>query len=345
MAVQIFASLGLPIREKAALPQPAMTSFVPLYSQPQCPVPSASHSHESQVMHQPRPTRPTATRGILSMTNLGSSHQTAQWDSYDTRPPNSAPETYSERSEIPEVSLSQMLPPKRTLPFPSKNSKVPPPDPDVATVTPSQALVVDMAMDLPAAATPTKKRKSRATAPRAKTAAAPKRVRGRKTTEQNTAVHAPRLNETPINPETVCVPATPEAAPPSRKIVSPISLSSPKGPTDTSSTERAKPAERLPTVNPHPPFADNVEPAEFMSRLDTWVREYHQSLAAPKPPAPASSPSLATASDTLALYAAQTQEERMAAIDEMICECLEDPSFAQLVQDVEDAWKRIGLGF
>lgn len=75
-----------------------------------------------------------------------------------------------------------------------------------------------------------------------------------------------------------------------------------------------------------------------MSRIDTWVREYHQTLPAPKPPA-------GTASDTLALYAAQPKEDRMAAIDEMICECLADPSFGKLVEDVEDSWKRIGLGF
>ena len=302
-------------------------------------------------MHQAQPMPPMATPGMLSSSSLSSAHQTAQWAPYEPRPPNSAPETYSERSELPVVSLSQMLPPKRTLPFPSKNTKVPPSDPDIATAIPSQA---PAEVEVPTAVTASKKRKSRATAPQAKKAAAPKRVRGRKTNEQNGKIEPIRLNETPINPETICVPATPEAAPSSRKIVSPISLSSPKRPADdhsgTTSTEHAsEPSKRLRTATNHrQPFAaDNqdVQPAEFMSRLDTWVREYHQTLPAPKPPPALASSSLATASDTLALYAAQSKEERMAAIDEMICECLKDPSFVKLVQDVEDSWKRIGLGF
>lgn len=303
-------------------------------------------------MHQPRPTRPTATRGILSSTNLDSPYQTALWDSYDARPPNSAPETYSDRSEVPAISFSQMLPPKRTLPFPKKNTEVTPSDLDIATATPSQASPTDSTT----IGTPARKKKSRAAAPRVKKAAAPKRVRGRKTTEPKTMTQAPRLDGTSINPETICVPATPEAAPSSRKIVSPISLSSPRGPADdhsaTTSTEPAKPAEPLQTAaSYHQPFADSVEPTEFMSRLDGWVREYHQSLPAPKPPAPgqpaepASSLALATASETLGPYAEQSKEERMAAVDELIRECLEDPSFVKLVEDVEDSWKRIGLGF
>lgn len=293
---------------------------------------------------------PRKIPGILSSISLGPSHQTAQWASCDSRPPNSAPETYSERSELPVISLSQMLPPKRTLPFPSKNTKLPPSDPDIVTATPSQALAVNLEVDLPAAVTPTKKRKSRTTAPRVKKAAATKKVRGGKTAEQNGTIQPSRLNETPTKPETICVPATPEAAPSSHKIVSPISLSSPKGPADdhsgTTSIEHAEPAERLKTVHHRHPLAENVEPAEFISRLDAWVREYHQTLPAPKPPLPPPPASpLATATETLALFATQSKEERMAAIDEMICECLEDPNFVKLVQDVEDSWKRIGLGF
>lgn len=303
------------------------------------------------MIHQPRPMRPVVTSGMLYSANLVPPHQIAQWDSYDTGPPSSAPETYSERSELPVISLSQMLPPKRALPFPTKNIKATSSDSDVATATPSQASPADSTTIV----TSTTKRKSRVTVPRVKKAAATKRVRGRKTTEKSTVAQAARLNETPISSETICVPATPEAAPPSRKIVSPISPSSPRRPADNdsgpTSTEPAKPAERLPTVpDHHQPFADcdSVEPADFMSRLDTWVRKYHQSLPTPRPPAqPAvasSSSPLATANDTLALFAAQSKEERTAAIDEMICEYLGDPSFAKLVQDVEDSWKRIGLG-
>lgn len=343
MAVKIFASLGLPIREKTSLAQSAMPNFAPLYSQPQCPNPSPPHSQESQVMHQARPMPPTPTPGIPSSPSLGPLYRTVQWAPYDPRPPSSAPETYSERSELPVVSLSQMLPPRRTLPFPSKNTKAPPSDSEVTTVLSSQAMVVD----LPVAVVATKKRKPRTKTTQVKKAVAPKRVRGRQTTEKNATFQPLSLNEIATNPETIYVPATPEVVPSSRNNVSPISLSSSKRPTDdhygTTSPESAEPRKRPKTANHLQPFADNVEPAEFMSRLDTWVREYHQTLPAPKPPAPVS-PS-ATASDTLALYAAQPKEARMAAIDELICECLEDPSFGKLVEDVEDSWKRIGLGF
>ena len=70
-----------------------------------------------------------------------------------------------------------------------------------------------------------------------------------------------------------------------------------------------------------------------MSRLDAWVREY-QHLPAPKP----------RDMNNLAAYAAQPREERMAIIDDLICECLGDESFVKLLEDVEQSWRRIGLG-
>lgn len=80
----------------------------------------------------------------------------------------------------------------------------------------------------------------------------------------------------------------------------------------------------------------DISPEEFMSRLDGWVRKY-QHLPAPTPqPQPVSD---------LADYAAQPEEQRLAIIDDMICECLEDENFTKLVADVEQSWKRVGLGF
>ena len=75
-----------------------------------------------------------------------------------------------------------------------------------------------------------------------------------------------------------------------------------------------------------------------MSRLDSWVREY-QHLPAPQPR------DAAAAMEDLTAYAAQSKEERLAVIDEMICECLEDENFGKLVEDVDESWRRIGLGF
>jgi len=79
-----------------------------------------------------------------------------------------------------------------------------------------------------------------------------------------------------------------------------------------------------------------ISPEEYMSRLDDWVRRY-QDLPAPKPgPSPVSD---------LTAYAAQSEADRLAVVDDMICEYLEDENFIKLVEDVERSWKRIGLGF
>ena len=79
-----------------------------------------------------------------------------------------------------------------------------------------------------------------------------------------------------------------------------------------------------------------ISPEDYMNRLDEWVRNY-QHLPAPEPrPKPNSD---------LADYAAQTEEDRLAILDTMICECLEDQNFVKLVEDVDKSWKRIGLGF
>ena len=79
-----------------------------------------------------------------------------------------------------------------------------------------------------------------------------------------------------------------------------------------------------------------ISPEDYMNRLDEWVRNY-QHLPAPEPrPKPNSD---------LADYAAQSEEDRLAILDTMICECLEDQNFVKLVEDVDKSWKRIGLGF
>ncbi|KAL8651903.1 MAG: hypothetical protein Q9226_004492 [Calogaya cf. arnoldii] len=90
---------------------------------------------------------------------------------------------------------------------------------------------------------------------------------------------------------------------------------------------------------------EDITPEEYMTRLDHWVRKY-QDLPAPTAKLkPATATPASTDKDELAAFAAQPEKERLAAIDKMICECLEDPNFATLCEDVEKSWKRIGLGF
>lgn len=72
-----------------------------------------------------------------------------------------------------------------------------------------------------------------------------------------------------------------------------------------------------------------------MTRLDAWVREY-QHLPAPKP--------RDLIGGNLAAYAGKPRGERMAIIDDMICECLGDENFVKLLEDVDQSWRRIGLG-
>ncbi|KAL8886618.1 MAG: hypothetical protein Q9215_005706 [Flavoplaca cf. flavocitrina] len=92
---------------------------------------------------------------------------------------------------------------------------------------------------------------------------------------------------------------------------------------------------------------EDITAEEYMFRLDHWVRSY-QNLPGPAPvPACRSKTAIPASTDPndLAAFAAQPEAERLAALDEMICECLDDPNFATLCEDVEKSWKRIGLGF
>ncbi|KAI4261712.1 MAG: hypothetical protein L6R42_003092 [Xanthoria sp. 1 TBL-2021] len=132
----------------------------------------------------------------------------------------------------------------------------------------------------------------------------------------------------------------------SRNTASP-SRTDPLAPSSRTNTENIPPnntnnISHTSTENISSTNTKDITPEEYMSRLDHWVRKY-QDLPAPAPapkPIPAS-----TGKDELAAFVAQPEAERLAAIDAMICECLEDPNFATLVADVERSWKRIGLGF
>ncbi|KAL9609481.1 MAG: hypothetical protein Q9204_009148, partial [Flavoplaca sp. TL-2023a] len=76
--------------------------------------------------------------------------------------------------------------------------------------------------------------------------------------------------------------------------------------------------------------AEDITPEEYMFRLDHWVRSY-QNLPGPAPvPACRSKTAIpaSTNSNDLAAFAAQPEAERLAALDEMICACLDDPNFA-----------------
>ena len=83
-------------------------------------------------------------------------------------------------------------------------------------------------------------------------------------------------------------------------------------------------------------FSD-VKPAELLDSLHGWIQKYHHLPTPPEPPK--------TSKDHLAEYAKHSDEERAKAIDQLICDCLEDENFHKLVEDLEGSWRRIGLGF
>jgi hypothetical protein len=63
-----------------------------------------------------------------------------------------------------------------------------------------------------------------------------------------------------------------------------------------------------------------------------------------QPHAAASIPDAGDEAASLTAYAAQSREDRVAALDEFMVSKLEDPSFATLCHDVENCWRRIALG-
>ena len=80
----------------------------------------------------------------------------------------------------------------------------------------------------------------------------------------------------------------------------------------------------------------NIANCALLESIDDLMRKYHD-LPAPRY-------SSRTSKDYLADYAAQDEEDRVKALDNLICKCIQDESFVKLMEDIEGAWKRIGLG-
>ena len=81
----------------------------------------------------------------------------------------------------------------------------------------------------------------------------------------------------------------------------------------------------------------NMDSHHLLDAIDNLMRKYHD--------APASRPPLKATKEHLAGYVAQSDEDRAKGIDNLICECIQDENFGRLMDDVEGAWKRVGLGW
>lgn len=270
-------------------------------------------------------------------------------DGFVMRPPSSAPEVQPQRPTTAPLSLSQMLPPKRELPFPKKKEK-----PKSPTKEPEEQPLSSSLDPLQRKTTPPKaitQRKSRAKTTKPKPSAAPKAAS--KIVEPELQSNPPEVPTVPPQAESSYrLPASGAKIPRSDPLVEArvpssdtlVPSSPPHHVTDKASTALEnvlrkaprKPAKKKTVEEQTPRIFGDAAPHEIMDRLDHWVRKYHD-LPAPKLPQ--------TPSENLAVYAAQPEQIRLAAIDDMIVECLGDENFIKLVEDVDKSWKRIGLGF
>lgn len=352
-------ALGLPIRDRSqqqVQPLSTTTSLPPL------PQTFTTQPHRA-IGLMPSPDfefRPTTSHG------------------YEHRPSSSAPETPSERPSTAPMTFSQMLPPRRELPFApilpkpqkigavpaaqkssqsttskGKSSKTKPKKKNRATSgLGSQTDSGHPALEIGSQSciTEPKKRMNRPQPAKRKDSShlTTTATEGSSQTQEPSSVPADHGRADTTNPKRQA--EDPELSQErqtegERDCPSPLVLKLGKKAMVAISAEESK--ARLDLSKPSLPEANEatpkclssvgeISPEEYMSRLDEWVRSY-QDLPAPKPrPSPLSD---------LTAYAAQSEEDRLAVIDDMICEYLEDENFIKLVEDVEKSWKRIGLGF
>ena len=83
--------------------------------------------------------------------------------------------------------------------------------------------------------------------------------------------------------------------------------------------------------------AVNTSSRLLLEYIDTLMTRYRD-LPAPKPASQISK-------DYLAQYAVQSEDDTVKAMDDLVRKCMKDEAFEKLMEDVETAWKRIGLGF
>ncbi|CAF9936953.1 MAG: hypothetical protein ALECFALPRED_007017 [Alectoria fallacina] len=280
--------------------------------------------------------------------------------SFQVRPVSAPEQTQIQREHTDSLSLSQMLPPERTLPFPEKKVHPFRRDEVASQEVPSQGKPVSKSKVKRQAkprAQPAKPRKSRAKVGVRSLSSDPL-APSSPTPESHVKGKTPSSSAPPRDP----VPELQVIPPSSEPLALPSINSRKRSVTDRSENQPNKRqaqtmtktttetltgtmTEDLTTAVPEQqaqgqpgqatnPFI-NVSNHDVLDTIDNLVRKYHD-LPAPKAPQ--------TAMEHLAEFVAQSDEEMARAIDNLICECLKDESFGKLMDSVEGAWKRIGLG-
>ena len=309
------------------------------------------------VTSAPTVAKPRTVSGLLPSPVFNGTYE--PFGSFEVRPMSAPEQTQAQRDYTNTVPVSQMLPPERTVTFTEK--KIHP------FATDEAASQEKTAQEKPAV---TKTKAKRQTNPRAQ----PAKPRKSRAKVQATTIASDPLTPSSSSPASRVIskaPApsrTPRVASPGLQATPPLS-----GPTALPSinsrkrslTERSvdqsnkrQAQTRVETVTENmtedltqsttaeqplqaqsskatEPLID-ISSHDLLDSIDNLMRNYHGI------PAPRSSH--LTSKDYLAEYAAQSEDDRVKAVDNLICECVKDENFAKLMEDVEGAWKRIGLG-
>ncbi len=300
---------------------------------------------------------PSLTPRLLPSVEIGSQSPAF---SHKARP-TSAPQTQTLAQDLltDDVSLSQMLPPKRVLPFPEIQEKPvggddgavaveeQNPEPTVSDKTKAQTAkrTTGRANNVRAkssgckASLPTPEPSSSAPKPRSR-----KKAAAKKGFETAPPSSAPLMATSSRKPSSREVSPISETAYPSSPPIAKATKKRPLIPLEDMETNKRRPQvpERPSSLTveqqkgPLGSAFSDIKPAELLDSLHDWIQKYHH-LPAPEPPK--------TSKDHLAEYAKHSEEERVKAIDKLICDCLQDENFHRLVEDLEGTWRRIGLGF
>lgn len=281
---------------------------------------------------------------------------------YEARPIG-ATQRQSESLLTDRATLSRMLPPKRTLLFPEEKEKPLNEDDEATTAGESNA---ELPKNKKANTKATYQTRSRAKKGKAE-AKYSRRKSSLPTPEPSSSAHKAPTKETLL--VTLNTRKLPSSSAPSRTSspmrepaqqvdMSSHSLTFPssppvlnarnKHPLTTLESTKTNELQGQAPVKPASSAAQRqrglfdsvlpkMSPAELLDSVDGWIRKFNNLPAPPQPPQ--------TAKELLAEYAKQSDEARAKAIDNLICEYLEDENFVKLVEDVEGAWRRIGLGF
>ena len=258
-------------------------------------------------------------------------------DGFVMRPPSSAPEAQYQRPVTAPLSLSQMLPPRRVLPFPAKKEKPKAPQEELDR-QPLSSSLDPLQRELTPPKT-SKPRKSRAKTTKPKASVPSSVTKGKaNVTEPYDQSKPPETSNAPRRTESSDIPPTSDKETRTSDTLRP-SNSPHRNDNEPAVAPHDAPKMPADQKNPPSPTSKTLEgagPDEVMDRLDHWVRKY-QDLPVPRKPE--------TAAENLAAYAMQPEETRLAVIDDMIVECIGDENFIKMVEDVDKSWKRIGLGF